>query len=254
MRLKQSILSGKRDGVYREYPLLDENGDCLWPGKYPNRKMIKRLENSLTEIDYAREYLLKAINSNDQIIKPEWIQYYDQLPDEKYLSYFIISVDPAFSTSKEADKSAIIFASLVKMGDKKQMFIHPDPFNGKWSSPNLIDLIESNYLALGREHTVKIIVEQAGQQVALIDQLKSHNLPVEGMPIKGQDKATRLWSASTQVKNGLVLFPKKGAEKLIQQLLFFGSERFDDLADSFTLACSEYRKFMGESEAIIDWI
>lgn len=254
MRLKQSIQAGKRDGIYREYPLLDENSGCLWQGKYSSKQAIKRLKNSLTEIDYAREYLLKAINTNDQIIKPEWIQYYDQFPDERYLSYFIISVDPAFSTSEEADKSAIIIASLTNMGGKKQMYVHPDPFNGKWSSPNLIDLIESSYHSLGSQHAIKIIVEQAGQQIALIDQLKSRNLPVEGMPIKGQDKATRLWSASTQVKNGLVLFSKKGAEKLIQQLLFFGSERFDDLADSFTLACSEHRKFMGESETIIDWI
>lgn len=72
-------------------------------------------------------------------------------------------VDPAFSTSEEADKSAIIIASLTNMGGKKQMYIHPDPFNGKWSSPNLIDLIESNYHSLGSQHAIKIIVEQAGQ-------------------------------------------------------------------------------------------
>lgn len=254
MRFKQSIQSGKRLGVYREYPLLKEDGTCMWPSKYPDQEALERLKSNLTEIDFAREYLLKAINSNEQIIKPEWITYYDELPDDRYLSYRIITIDPAFSTTKEADKTAIITASLFSIDDKKYMYIHPDIMNNRWNSPNLVDLIQSVYQSIGRQHTVKIVVEQAGQQIALIDQLTSRGLPVEGMQIKGQDKPTRLWSASTQVKNGLVLFPRKGAEELIQQLVYFGSERFDDLADSFTLACAKHREYMTESEPMISWI
>lgn len=255
MRLRESIQSGKRIGDYREYPLLNEGGNCLWPGKYPNQKEVARLKSSLAENDFSREYLLKAINSNEQIIKPEWIQFYDQFPDDKYLSYYVISVDPAFSTTKEADKTAIICTSFYDFGHQdKKMYIHENVFSGKWNSPELVELITSIYKTIGSAHTVKIIVEQAGQQIALIDQLKSRDLPVEGVLIKGQDKSTRLWSASTQVSKGQIIFPRKGAEELIQQLLFFGSERFDDLADAFTLACSKHREYLSESMPNIDWI
>lgn len=255
MRLRQSIQSGKRIGIYREYPLISTNGNCVWPAKYPTKEAIQKLEGSLTENDYAREYLLKAINTNEQIIKPSWIQYYDKLPDDKYLSYHIIAVDPAFSTSKEADKSAIIIASMYRLNrNEKYMYIHPEPLNGKWNNPSLVELIDSTYKSMGGRHTVKIIVEQAGQQIMLIDQLQSLGLPVEGLAIKGADKATRLWSASTQVKKGAVLFPKQGCKQLIEQILFFGSERYDDLVDSFTLACSKHRQYMTESEPMIGWI
>lgn len=255
MRLRQSIQSGKRLGMYREYPLITKDGNCIWQAKYPTKESIQKLEGSLTENDYAREYLLKAINTNEQIIKPSWIQYYDKLPDDRYLSYHIIAVDPAFSTAKEADKSAIITASMYRMDrDEKYMYIHPEPLNGKWNNPSLVELIQSTYQAMGKYHTVKIVVEQAGQQIMLIDQLQSLGLPVEGMAIKGADKSTRLWSASMQVKKGSVLFPKHGNKQLIEQMLYFGSERYDDLVDAFTLACAKHRAFQSECEPQIGWI
>jgi len=37
------------------------------------------------------------------------------------------------------------------------------------------------------------------------------------------------------VQSGKVLFPKKGAERLIEQLVHFGMEKHDDLADAFAI-------------------
>lgn len=255
MRLKNAILSGKRQGDYREYPLVDVDGKCLWPSMYPSQEAIEKLKSSTTEIDFAREYLLKAINLNEQIIKPEWIHYYDELPSNSKLAYMIISVDPAFSTEKTADKTGIICASLYRFShDDKRMYLHEQMYNNRWNNPDLIQLIVSLYKSIGAGHTVKILVEEAGQQIMLIEQLQSQGMPAVGVPIKGKDKAARLWTASNQMSQGKVLFPRRGAEELIDQLLYFGSERYDDLADSFTLACSKHRQFMSESEPNIGWI
>lgn len=49
------------------------------------------------------------------------------------------------------------------------------------------------------------------------------------------DKRTRLALTSTLIKNGTILFPDKGCEELIQQLVGFGVEKHDDLADAFSL-------------------
>jgi len=35
MRLVREIDSGKLQGVYRTYPLIDDAGNCLWPGRFP---------------------------------------------------------------------------------------------------------------------------------------------------------------------------------------------------------------------------
>jgi hypothetical protein len=52
------------------------------------------------------------------------------------------------------------------------------------------------------------------------------------------DKA-RLSLTANSIKSGRILFPKRGAERLIEQLVGFGVERHDDLVDAFTILVLE---------------
>ncbi len=56
---------------------------------------------------------------------------------------------------------------------------------------------------------------------------------VHGVKVHGQDKRMRLSMTANFIKSGKVLFPRKGAEALLQQLTGFGVEKHDDLADAF---------------------
>lgn len=47
-----------------------------------------------------------------------------------------------------------------------------------------------------------------------------------------KDKRARLRVAARYIKTGVVKFPRKGAEKLITQLLGFGIEKHDDAVDA----------------------
>lgn len=62
-------------------------------------------------IAWEREYLLRIIPDEDQVIDARWIQYYDELPpknkENEYINSFI-SVDLAISQSATADYTAII--------------------------------------------------------------------------------------------------------------------------------------------------
>ncbi len=49
-----------------------------------------------------------------------------------------------------------------------------------------------------------------------------------------QDKRSRLILTANVIKNGKVKFPKQGAEGLINQIVHFGVEKHDDLADAFS--------------------
>jgi len=49
------------------------------------------------------------------------------------------------------------------------------------------------------------------------------------------DKRSRLAVISQFIQDGTILFPKQGAEELIQQLIGFGVEKNDDLVDALTL-------------------
>lgn len=64
-----------------------------------------------------------------------------------------------------------------------------------------------------------------------IEEFERNFLPV--IPMQAlQDKRARLSVAATYIKNGTVLFPRKGCEELISQLIYFGQETHDDLVDA----------------------
>ncbi|MCX6813142.1 MAG: hypothetical protein NTV77_01490 [Candidatus Azambacteria bacterium] len=61
VKLKQDIDEGRRKGIFKAYPLLDDNKKILWPGKYPNIESINRFKEKISdEIVWDREYLLRG--------------------------------------------------------------------------------------------------------------------------------------------------------------------------------------------------
>ena len=62
---------------------------------------------------------------------------------------------------------------------------------------------------------------------------------VEAVKVGGRDKRERLSLTTDYIQTGKVLFPKKGAELLVQQLTGFGVEKHDDLADAFSILMSK---------------
>ncbi|MFZ1074983.1 MAG: hypothetical protein WAN50_01275 [Minisyncoccia bacterium] len=65
MRLRREILSRRQVGLFRAYPLIDNNGECLWPGKYPTRESLKVLREKVGRGLWQREYLLKVWGQED---------------------------------------------------------------------------------------------------------------------------------------------------------------------------------------------
>ena len=71
-------------------------------------------------------------------------------------------------------------------------------------------------------------------QASVFQQLQREGYSVEGVKILG-DKRERLASITHLIESGKILFPRQGAEALIQQLIGFGVEKHEDLVDAFTL-------------------
>ena len=79
---------GLIDGNFLFYPLINERGECLWPGKYPNPDYVKAEKRKVgSEITWQQEYLLKIVPSDEQVIYGDWIQYYDVIPERKLTKY-----------------------------------------------------------------------------------------------------------------------------------------------------------------------
>ncbi len=47
MRIKKLIEEEKLDGVFKAYPLIDLNGNILWPGKFPTTKEVEDLKRTI---------------------------------------------------------------------------------------------------------------------------------------------------------------------------------------------------------------
>jgi hypothetical protein len=60
LRLKKDIDSGKSKGIFRAYPLLDDNKEILWPGRYESMEAIEELKKSISDEGvWKRDYLLE---------------------------------------------------------------------------------------------------------------------------------------------------------------------------------------------------
>ncbi|MEI7890546.1 MAG: hypothetical protein WCI36_01120 [bacterium] len=233
MRIKQDVEEEKLNGLFRSYPLIDENGEILWKGKYKDNNAIEEEKKKTgDDIAWQREYLLRIVPSDGQIIYSDWIQYYDELPKNKEPRYTGIGIDLAISKNDTADYTAIVSGDIHDYGSDMKIYVHPNPINERMNFPETVMQIKA-LACIGKRYPF-FYIEEVAYQTSLIEQLKYDGVKnVKGVKVHGQDKRMRLSMTAHLIKSGKVLFPRKGAEKLIQQLTGFGVEKHDDLSDAF---------------------
>lgn len=237
MRLKQNITENKLNGTFRAYPLINSDGQILWPGKFASMVEIEELKQATgNDIAWQREYCLRIVPDTDQIIKPEWVQYYDELPSdkEKGYRYTKTGVDLAISEKDSADFTAMVSAKVFGYGKDLKIYILPEIVNIKAEFPKVIERVKELLKHLGNGRPTGAYVESNAYQAAVSQYLAFQNYPITGVISRG-DKRSRAVSITHLIQNGTIRFPKHGAEQLIEQLIYFGVEKHDDLVDAFVL-------------------
>jgi phage terminase large subunit-like protein len=237
MRIKEDIKQGRANGVYKEYPLLDDNGVCLWTGKYPTLNDIELEKKKVaSEVMWQREYLLHIMPTEDQVIPREWINYYDVMPPHEKLSSIRIGVDLAISEKETADYTAMVTGWMYTDWSilENTVYIDPIVINKRMNFPDTVEKCKEIHKALSVIKRPDFAVEVVAYQSSLPQTLTQQGLSVRSIKIGSQDKRSRLVIASHLIKSGKILFPRKGCELLIDQIVNFGSEKYDDLADAFT--------------------
>ncbi len=238
MHLKRDIEEGTSDGVFKSYPLINEKGEILWKGKYPDLKEIEIEHKNLgSEIAWRREYLLEIIPDDDQIVSHDHIKYYSSLPDKKPRK-IIIGVDLAISQTTAADFTAIVSAAIYGYGKDFYIYILPNPINRKMNFTDTLEEIKTQYDSLQYLGNRIINIEDVGYQRVAIEQLNNAGYKTDGSKITS-DKRSRLLSISNLIPTGRILFPKEGATELIENLIGFGKEKHEDLVDAFTIVSRE---------------
>lgn len=233
-RLEAKIAAGNIPGVYREFPIVGADGISLWPARYPDAASIERKRNEvLDNVTWHREYLLTILSTTEQVVHPAWVFFYDDLPSNKPRA-IAIGVDLAISEKESADYTAMVIGYIYGYGKETKIYIQPHPVNERLTFPAQVDRIKSlDAIHSQKSSSVKFYIEDVAYQKALVQLLEQSRYDVEAAPTRGSDKAARLRLATPMMKDARVFFPREGCETLIEQLLGFGKEKHDDLADAF---------------------
>jgi predicted phage terminase large subunit-like protein len=237
-RLKNAILTGTMRGIARAYPFLDDDDKPLWQDKYTTEAEVETLRKSLPSTQaWEREYMLRIIADDDQVVRPEWIQSYETLPqdDAANFRYAASGVDPAISEKETADYTAMVSGRVYGRNKTLKIYILPNPVNERMDFPKTIATVKAVSKTLGNGSSTQVFVEGVAYQKALIDQLKADDFPAKEWKPQGSDKRARLSLVSNLIQSGKVVFPVNGAERLISQITGFGTERHDDLSDAFCI-------------------
>ena len=240
-RLQRDIENGERDGEFREYAFFDTDGITpLWPGKYPTSESIEEEKRLIKDpIAWAREYLLKILPRDEQLIRPEWIQRYDTLPTERP-RFTLIGIDPAISTESSADYTAMVAIHAYGSRENLRIYVSPHIVNKRLTFAETVREAETLSQVVGMGSKAPMVIEKVAYQQALIEHMKSRGNSVQGISPGGTDKYARLASVTHYLEIGKTFFPKGAiADVLVNQLLGFQIEKHDDLVDAFAWALHE---------------
>jgi hypothetical protein len=238
MRLKKLINTKMFNATFRSYPILDAEGTIAWLGRYKTMDDIEKLKRNYDQESWSREFLLKIIDDERAVIRREWISYYETLPpQESYCNYRYTAtgIDLAIREEARHDFTAMVSGSVYGSGDDFKIYIHANPINKKMDFPTTVETAKRLSTTLGNGQQTKLYIESVGYQVSIVQELLRQNYPAEEFKVHGEDKQMRLSLTSHLLQNGTIKFSPTGNEDLIQQLINFGSEKRDDLADAFSI-------------------
>jgi len=251
-RLEEKITKGEMPGVFLRVPLVEGKDKITWTGKFSSLEAIEELRQSIgNELTWQRDFMLRAIPGDHQIIDSKRIRRYNRMPrlEGKYYRGTFIGIDPAGSKNKNADCTAMVAGSVFGEEDDIIVYIHPNPVNERLELPEIKERAMLLSKAIGGSGCPATLeVEATGTQKWLAQELEHAGMPVEEFKIGVTDKAFRLTIASSMVHAGKVFFPEEGAEDLLQQLIGFGVEKYDDLADAFSLLILKIMEIKNQPE------
>jgi predicted phage terminase large subunit-like protein len=194
---------------------------------------LERLRYQIGSEVFAAQYQQVPVPPGGCMIRPEWLRYWDKLPERTYRTRIIQSWDTAAKDGAQNDWSVCTTWMQV---DNCHYLI--DLTRGRYEYPRLRDMA----IAQAQKHRPHcILIEDASTGTALAQELKKCHFggSVRLVPIE-RDKIGRLYVHQAKFESGLVLFPKNARflPELEAELLTFPQGKTDDQVDSLSQALS----------------
>jgi predicted phage terminase large subunit-like protein len=230
----------KRNAAYAHFRRpVGDNCEPVWPERWPRRRLEERRQ-SIGPVSFARGYRLLPVAEEEAPIRPEWVQFWTSDPDAAP-TRTVLAVDPAVSTNKRADRSALVTLALgpgnqvrcleaiaqrVSMSDLVHLINEADR---RWR-PEVI-LFESNG-AFGGLREMLVRNEGFGPKVKEVKQ-SSH----KGARVDAFSTYVRNGSFQLKGRDGLTVDPSQ--QELFDEMISFPSGEHDDLVDAAAMGAAE---------------
>jgi predicted phage terminase large subunit-like protein len=257
MRIKEGIDKKTRLWVFLRYPLLDENGLCIWTERFSAADLEHLRMTIGSDISWKTEYLLQEAWRDGQIVNPEWIHWAQKVPEKRWdydgVNKVRTGVDLAISEETWADYTAFVTGVQVGYDTQRRIYI-VDALEKKMNFPTTVealkvyDIVQKQRFHLSRH---EVLVETVGYQEALHQHLKTNSdIHIEGYK-PNVSKTERLTLVTDLIKNGMVIFVNNPAvERLVEQILGFQQETHDDLVDAFTMMVLKFMSERGNCKVV----
>lgn len=226
--------------VKRRYAAIKDDGTALWPTKWSIERLEKR-RAEIGELAFSQEYLNQPLTSENPTVRPEWIQYTDDVPDRFDLDC-ITACDPAFSEKLESDYSAIVTVGVCTDGRNRGKVYVVDRERGHWSPT---DTCRTMVAQATRWKSSVGVMEGVAGAAAMIDLLgnekrrRNVNFTTKLVkPSRAKDKVARAHMVAHLFENGRVYF-KKQHRDIVTELLLLPHGTNDDMADALIWALIE---------------
>jgi len=188
--------------------------------------------------NFSSQYQQRPIPVSGNLVKREWLRFYDPNGDIPRFPRIIQSWDTASKTSELNDYSV-----CTTWGCAGETFYLMDVLRKRLNYPDLKRAIVSHAERFGAD---EIVIEDKSSGTQLIQDLQNEGLfnVVEYKPPPGADKVMRLHACSDRFESGRVLLPRNAPwlDEYILELIGFPGTKHNDQVDSTSQALDYLRE------------
>ena len=200
-RLHEDDLAGKllRDGGWRHLDLPaiaeDDQDIPIGPGIVHHRKkgevlhpereslaLLEEIKREMGSLAFSAQYLQRPVPLEGNLIKRDWIKWYDTAPNRGPGAQIVQSWDVASTTAETSDWSVCTTWLMMKRN-----YYLLDVWRGRLEFPHL----KRKLIALAGEYAPRsILIEQAGPGLHLIQEFRANPTPAFPCPSASSLRAT----------------------------------------------------------------
>ena len=203
-------------------------GSILHPER-ESRETLERIKAEIGSLQFSAQYQQSPVPPEGNLVKREWLRYYDTAPSRGPGIRIVQSWDIATTTDERNDWSVCTTWAI-----KQKNFYLLDVWRARVEFPALRRKIVN--LALAHQAGT-VLIEKAGPGLQLVQELR--NDQTRGFPrpigiVPEGDKWMRMEAQTPRFEAGHVLLPEEAAwlADFLDELLAFPRGRHDDQVDS----------------------